>query len=502
MTGEGNALRKRAEVGAVTASRQYWLALALVGVVVCIPVASVRYAPLVDWPSHLARAYILYNYNDTPAFQQTYRLNLAPLPNLAVDVLIPLLLHWFGLLTAGVLCQLMLMMLFLAGCYHLGRAIHGRPTWLALPCAYFVYCSELFWGFINYMFGLALFLFCVGTWLKWQPKWNTWRVLAMMPLVCLAYFAHLSSYAFTAVAVGMMTLWFFFKGKTTLLNAALGLLPLLPPLVVFVLYMRTGGSTGLVRWESPLKKLVGGLTLILTYDRRVDVLMLAGLLAVVLAAVWRMTSIRVVAPVFTAGATLFLFYLVMPYELFTGAAADTRFVPPAILLLLLSLKIEMEERSARAILLAWLALSTVRVGSITGSWRQMDQKAAAAVKVLNAISERARVYPATCMDCESKMERGLHYTDLYAIVFRHALVPTLHAFKEQQPLVFRQPLRCLEPGIPGWTTLLSQYDFVWSYVIRPQDQQQLPRFATPVLQENGFTLWRVRKPADSSLGQP
>src|SRR5215216_6470662 len=107
---------------------QYWLLLCLAGVLLCLPVVFTNYVPLVDYPNHLARAYILHSYDQVPAYRAEYRVALGPLPNLAVDLVVVVGLSFFGLPAAGKIFLITTVLLFVAGCHRLGRAIHGSPT--------------------------------------------------------------------------------------------------------------------------------------------------------------------------------------------------------------------------------------------------------------------------------------------------------------------------------------------------------------------------------------
>lgn len=479
-------------------SSRYWWALIGITAILCMPVFAVHYPPLVDYPNHLARAYILYHYHDTPAFQQIYRLHFVPIPNLAVDIIIPLLLRCCSVLTAGRIFLLMTIVLFVAGCHELGIAAHGKPTWLALPCAFVVYCSEFLWGFLSFTFALGLFLLCVACWLKWRPHWTTTRLLLLTLMVCCTYFAHLMPYAFTSIAIGVMTIWYVAKGETALRHAALDLIPLVPPLLVFALYMQHGGNVGSVRWDTLKGKIAGLLSLILAYDRRVDILLLAGFFVIVLVVIRHGRSVRVFPPLFVAGLVFFILFLILPYGLLTGGGADTRFVPPAIVLFILSLKISPPPRTAAVLLASWLALSTIRIASIGYTWQAIDKRTSAAIALLNTLPEGARVYPAVCLVCENKFQRGLHHADLYAVVFRHAFVPSLLAIESQEILLLRQPKVYRAPGAEGWTRSVNDFDFVWEYIIPSNTEQDLERCCVMVGREGDFALRRVRK--DDPLG--
>ena len=115
------------------------------------------------------------------------------------------------------------------------------------------------------------------------------------------------------------------------------------------------------------------------------------------------------------------------------------------------------------------------------------------ISSLNNFPVGSRVYPALCMDCENKRQRGLHHAILYATIYRDAFVPSLLALESQEVVHFRHPATLQDPGAPGWITRLSDYDFVWSYVIPANAQQDLQDCCKLVLQGNGFAVWEIPK---------
>jgi len=533
-------LQDRAD-GPAAANGFYWAALMAVAIALLLPILAVQHPPLVDYPNHLARAWILRQYGDTPGFRQNYELHLAPIPNLALDLLVPLLLRWFGVLAAGRIFLALTVILFIAGCHLLGKAVHGRPTWLALPCAFFVYSVEFLWGFMNFVLGMALFLICIALWLRWREHWTTVRLLLLALLVTSTYFAHLMDYAFVALAIGLMTFsrWagrmrkkpaiLSFRraagkeeshsavgfrarflaslgmtpigtvlrdptrGETRLARAVLDLVPLVPPIFLFGVYMRGGGRVGSVEWDTLGRKAAATASTVLTYRWQVDAALIAGFAIIALLVFMRSERVRVFQPLFAAALVFILLYVAMPYRLFTGTDADNRFVPAALLLLVLSLRIEIPRRAARVLLTAWLALSVFRLAVIWNTWRQLDRRASAMIGAFTAFPLGSRIYPALCMACETKSERGLHHAILYATIYRQAFVPSLLALESQEVIRFRHPAVVREAGTSGWIDGLSGYDFVWSHVIPPSAGQDLERCCRLVLRGDGFGIWEVPK---------
>ncbi len=138
---------------------------ALLAILLVAPIWAVEYPPLVDYPNHLARGYILYHYDDVPSFREYYAIDYVSTPSLSLDLFMVALQPILDMRTV---CKLFLTLdaawLYLLGWHFLGRAIHGRPTWLALGAGLFAYHSMFFYGFTNFAFGLGVFLIALAVW--------------------------------------------------------------------------------------------------------------------------------------------------------------------------------------------------------------------------------------------------------------------------------------------------------------------------------------------------
>lgn len=497
------------ERGLLNPRAQYRLLLCLTGALLCLPVIFTKYVPLVDYPNHLARAHILHFYEQVAAYQASYVPAPAPMPNLAVDIMVTQLLRFFSLLTAARIFLALTILLFVAGCHRLGRAIHGRPTWLALPCCFVVYNSMLLYGFVNYVFGLGLFCVTLSYWLEWRRELNAGRFLLVTLLTVCSYLTHLSAYSFLGAAFVVVAAWDYGAFKESPAKSAPKLAPLVFPLALFLINMRGGGKAGGLGWNSLAGKAVGLLSPVLTYNYVLDACVLAALAAVAAVAfvlARRGGGLRVAWPTFAAGCVLLLLYLLSPRAALNGSAVDVRFVIPCVLLCVLSLKLSLSVRAGKFLLLAVLCLFCVRVAAVWVTWAGLSRRIASEVARFDALPDGARVYPMVVMppDMQSeKVERSFRHLQSYTTTARHALVPTLFTIEGQQPLLFRERPRFVEAGAyspeewrelsPLWLDYLGDYDYLWSYGMDDSLRALAGTRCTKVYEEDGFSLWRVNR---------
>jgi hypothetical protein len=469
---------------------------------------ATTYPPLLDYPNHLARAYVSYHYNDIPAYHDVYLKQTAPLPNLAIDLIVPPLLHFFEVKTAGKLFLTLMFLLFAWGCHRLGVAVHGRPTWLALSFVFLVFNQTVFWGFVNYFAGVGMFLVSISCWLRFRRQWNWWRLGLVTLLFLASYLTHLSAYAFLGVAVVTCSGFDWLKQKR--LNGALlaGFVPLIPPLLTFIAFMRGPGERGELAWAGVKDKFLNLSSWPIGYHYGIDGVALGVLLGLGAWLWWRAESVRLAGPIFVTGALFWLFYLLCPLAIFTSYSADIRFVAPAILFTLLAVRFTVPRQLGHLALALFLVVSVVRLGGIWEAWRRLDQKTAEQIALFQRLEEGARVYPITFFPLDKeggKNERPIHHVIHYSTIYRHTVAPTFFANKGQQPLLFQQRPRYVKitqrkpPEALDWSFIFQQNDYIWGYQLDAAYRQYLTGRCDVVAEENGGILLRIRKPGPQEI---
>lgn len=377
--------------------KAYKLLLLFVGFAYCLPIWTLRYLPLVDYPNHLARIYILHSYNGINNFQANFQRILEPIPNLAIDLITPPLLNFVSTEIAGKLFLTLTVLLFIFGCHLLGATIHRRPTWLAPICALFAYNSSFLYGFVNYQFSLGMFLVTLAVWLKCREHWNAASFTGVCLLVLASYLAHLSAYVFLGIAFSVITLHDYLLVTDNrirgLLKAFISLLPLLPPLAAFMTFMHGSGKVGIIEWNSLQGKAINSLSLILSYYYRLDAVMILVVVAVLIAVAVCSRQVYIKREFLLVAICYALAFLLCPKTLLTSSGADARFVPVAALLLLLPLRFQISKRVGVLCLSVVIAVGLIRLSDIWWAWSKMSLRVESQVKMFDSLPPNARIYP-------------------------------------------------------------------------------------------------------------
>src|ERR1700688_1958120 len=156
------------------------------------PIWIVAFPPLLDYPNHLARAFVLAHLND-PAFtfSRFYRADWGAYPYLGMDASLAVLGRLFPIETAGrIFLSLCVLALPAAAWFFLRQVNPGEDAaalWMLLIAGNVFFLE----GFLNFDLSLAVGFLGLGFWLRWLAKRGTARWVATLVTFTALYFTHL-----------------------------------------------------------------------------------------------------------------------------------------------------------------------------------------------------------------------------------------------------------------------------------------------------------------------
>ena len=133
-----------------------------VTIAVSIPVITHPLPPLSDYINHLATAHVVDAIGNDPDLNRFYRIEWQPIPNLMMDLVVPVLHRFLDIYVAGRIFTVSIFVGILSGTLVLNRALNGRWSALPLIAAPFLYNGVLLVGVMNYLFGIGLALWGQG----------------------------------------------------------------------------------------------------------------------------------------------------------------------------------------------------------------------------------------------------------------------------------------------------------------------------------------------------
>lgn len=375
------------------------MGIAAYAVLVALTLSPLLWAavpPLVDYPNHLARMWILLQDGAIPELARNYIVDWRLLPNLAMDLVVPALGQAMPIEAAGRVFIALTMLALIGGTAALHRVLYGRVGLWPVCALMFVYNAALFWGFLNFLFGAGLFLLALSAWIgtrRWKPapRLAVFSVAAALLLVL-----HMFAFGLYALAVGAYELGervrrreLTLRGFASLCLAGVQFVPA----AALWLASASGGGPGLTRYGTFAGKAYAAVSP-MTFDtvpRGLDVVLVGlcvAFLGLGLVGRWLKLAPQMRLPL----AALLVAAVLMPNWLNNVWAADIRI--PVILPFLVIAGTRLQAPPRRLVIVfATLALTlfAARIGTVTGAWRDYDARFAELRAAATAIAPGSRL---------------------------------------------------------------------------------------------------------------
>ena len=179
---------------------RWWAALGGLCVVLLAPLLVVDVPPLLDYPNHLARAFVLASLPGDRVLARFYAPHWSVIPNLALDLVAPPLMHVLPVHVVGRLLIAASVLLPVLGTVAYNTALGGR--WWSLGAGLVAYNSCLLYGFLNFAIALGLALLLAAGWLCWREG-RPMRAIALAVAGAPVLFAcHLMGLVFFGLLIG------------------------------------------------------------------------------------------------------------------------------------------------------------------------------------------------------------------------------------------------------------------------------------------------------------
>ncbi len=385
-----------------------WLAIAL-ALLACLPVLLAARPQMTDYPSHLARYYIMLDGGQSAWLARYYDFKWSWSGNLGVDLLIWPTAKLFGLEPATRIITAIIPPLtglaMISVEWTLRRRI-GVGTMLALVT---IWSPALIIGLLNFSLALALALFAFAGWVRLEG-WR-WRWLLFLPIGVLVWLCHLAGWGVLGVLVFGYE-WHRRRGFGALLAPW--------PLALPVLDLLTGGGPpGMLSYGHNVANFKLSIWFMALRDQSwwLDIDSLGILLAAcAAAAVFRRFDGRLG----WAAVIFALLSLALPRHLGGGDYTDYRLIAVALSAGCLAID------WAPPRILLWLApvLYLIRLGMTASVWHADSREVEAMLGALDHVPRGARIAAAVVTERAVWATDTFQHVPSYATIRRDALVNT------------------------------------------------------------------------------
>ncbi len=466
------------------------LCLLLALATLAVPVLVAPIPPLIDFPNHYARMWLLAGGAANPPLATMYAPSWTASTNVGTDLLA-------SLASPGSVLMLARVFVFAAaalpplGAVILNRALFGGTSWWQVAFPAFAWSTTMLIGLLNFQIGLGLALLAAAVDPALQRTGALPRLLIRITLGCALMLMHLFATGFyaallTGIAFGIRPAW---RGAAAWARAGAAVLGGLGiPVLLFLLFgahIPSGLPEGVYPvWGGDflLNKQLVAVSPFYSYDIRADLLFFALLWFVLRASAgqgWMQHR-----GLSAAALALTVIGFAIPSTIDGTPLIDYRF--PIMALLTLAAAWRPVAGPARLAPVLLLALCLVRTGAIASIWSARQADVQAVERALATVPAGARVLPAfrCCAPpggepygrlVRANMGTFGHLPAL-AVTERHAFIPNLFAIPGRHPLRVLPPWSSMSviEGPPAPVALLTmdpaRLTFALSYLRRWRTQ--------------------------------
>jgi hypothetical protein len=453
--GKGGSIAGR-WLGGGAGPRTRWLAWIAALTLALAPLLTVTVPPLEDYPSHLARQFILANLDTMPALAANYQIHWAVLPNLAMESVVPALARWLPVTLA---CQLFLAATLaglVGGTAALARAVHGRVGLLPLAAPLLLYNLMLLFGSVNFLAGTALLLFALAGWYASRGWPAAARAAAAAAMAAVLFFAHLFAAAVFLLFLGGALLQAWRESHRVPLPEA----ACLAAAVAAVAGLWSLKPAGLAASDfafgdagTRLTGFAGAGIFGLASDGPLLAALVLGLAAAAVAARGNPLTPGLRLPL----ALLAVAAVVMPRRMLGGDEINLRL--PVILPFLALAALPptlLPTRLERPFLAAVLLLLAARSADVAHDWQTIDRDFAEFRQAARLLPAGARLLTVDDIDDGRRALLYAHLAEL-AIPQRCVFVPHMAKLPDQQPVLAAAAVQAIDGGT-AWPLTLAQLD--------------------------------------------
>lgn len=407
------------------------------------PVLAVQHPPLLDYPNHLARLFILTS-PDNQVLAEYYQPSWSLLPNLGFDIVGYLLVQIMPLEVAGRVFLAVSIAVVLSAPCALHRVLYGQLSPLPLLAGALLFNRVLQMGFLSYFLGVGLAVWAFAIWLMRRRASTLEQIAWLQAAVLVIFVCHL----YAAAVLGVLVItsaasegWHAAPASASRIKHATRralplLLPFVTPALILVLASSTRGAAGGIEYEDYYLKLLK-LPAALMLEVTLQGLALTAL-ALVPVVVLRFRPKRVLHPLVTwALAAMLTLFFVMPDELMSSENADWRLLFPATLVLLGAAVPYLGRYGvAKAAVLA-LAVNVAAAGNAWATWWEGDRIFAEFSTVMNELPHGELLipyFPEGLKNFGVIEGSFLIHVASYAVIAKSAMVPTIFASPGHQPI--------------------------------------------------------------------
>ncbi|MDE2630738.1 MAG: hypothetical protein KGM97_07080 [Alphaproteobacteria bacterium] len=426
------------------------MALGLAAGVLAAPLWFVHSPAMPDYPAHIAGFALIAG--GAKAASPFYAVHWALVPNLASELIVPLLAQLMAVETATKLFLSVAVALWVLGPAAIQRALFGTIGVAPLAAAFFAYNANFTWGFFNYYFATGLCFLLFAAWIATENRRPPAALAGFALAVAALYLCHLVAVFLLAVMIaGFEGARLWTARDFRLMSLAKRALPVgaifLPAAVAFLFFKPAGVQGGQIAFD--FADTVGdrfSAAIQLYYSE--PAYLLTGALAIL--TLWGLLydRVRIHPAMKPLVIVLSVLTLVAPEWALGGWGVHLRL--PAVLgaVLFASAEMRLSPRAAAIFGAVLLLLAGFSSATLAGNWLGYDRQFSefrAALREIPAGSRMLTVLDGDSLNDELDPTPDQPYWHMaeFAIVDRRAFTPLMFTTRGQHVIRVKPPYQNL-----------------------------------------------------------
>jgi len=182
--------------------RLWFVAATVLAIVLAAPFFLVDVPPVLDYPNHLARYFVL-AHPDDPFLSRMYAPHWTIIPNLGMDAIGAAMLRVTDVHVGGRLLLALSLFAPVIGVAVYHRVVFGRYSCWSLASGLVAYNGAFFLGFMNFLLSLGLALIGAAVWIALRRQESVWGRIAVGAFAAvLIFFCHIFGVFLFALLIG------------------------------------------------------------------------------------------------------------------------------------------------------------------------------------------------------------------------------------------------------------------------------------------------------------
>ena len=156
---------------------------------------------MIDYVNHLARMHLFVDAaagRPNPAYEIHWRFY----PNLAMDLIVPVLARFVSVESAARLFLLASQTLVVSGAITLEIAVRGRHQLSGFAALIALYSLPFLWGLMNFEFGCGVALWAIAFWIRYRERRGYTWIAFHAGFVVLLFVTHLFALGIYGLTIG------------------------------------------------------------------------------------------------------------------------------------------------------------------------------------------------------------------------------------------------------------------------------------------------------------